>query len=97
MQATNQVFIGGAYLTWNIETIFFFFFCSFGLDGLKHFNVQDDQPIVDKILLGIEQMTRTDNKITLCRVKFNLGACKKLTKTKIDSLSDTARNFFQFI
>ena len=74
-----------------------FLFYSFGLDGLKHFNVQDDQPIVDKILLGIEQMTRTDNKITLCRVKFNLRACKNLTKTEIDSLSDTARNFFQFI
>ena len=59
--------------------------------------MQDDKPIVDKILLGIEQMTRTDNKITLCRFKFNLGACKNLTKTEIHSLSDTARNFFQFI
>ena len=42
-----------------------FFFDSFGLDGLKHFIIQDDKPIVDKILLGIEQMNRTDKKITL--------------------------------
>ena len=42
-------------------------------------------------------MTRTDNKITLCKVKFNLGACRELTKTEIDSLGDIARNFFRFI
>ena len=70
-----------------------FFFDSFGLDGLKHFIIQDDKAIFDKILLGIDQMDRTDQKITLCRIKFNLGACKDLTKEEIDSLSDTARNF----
>ena len=42
-----------------------FFFDSFSLSGLKHFIIQDDKPIVDKILLGIEQMNRTDKKITL--------------------------------
>ena len=42
-------------------------------------------------------MDRTDNKLTLCKIKFNLGACKHLTKDEIDSLSDTARNFFYFI
>ena len=74
-----------------------FFFDSFGLDRLKHFIIQNDKPIVDKILLGIEQMDRTDQKITLCRIKFNLGACKNLSKEEIDSLSETARNLFQFI
>ena len=73
-----------------------FFFDSFGLDGLKHFIIQDDKPIVDKILLGIEQMNRLDNKITLCKIKFNLVACKDLTEEEIDSLSDTARKFFRF-
>ena len=28
---------------------------------------------------------------------FNLGACKMLLEEEIDSLSDTARNFFRFI
>ena len=74
-----------------------FFFNSFGLDGLKHFIIQDDKPIVDKILLGIEQIDRSDNKIALCKIKFNLGACKHPTKEKINSLSETARNFFYFI
>ena len=74
-----------------------FLFDSFGLDGLKHFIIQDDKPIVDKILRGVEQMNRSDQKITLCKIKFNLGACKDLTKKEVDSLSDTARNFLNFI
>ena len=41
-------------------------------------------------------MTRTDNKITLCRIQYNLNACKNLSKKGLDSLSDTARNFFHF-
>ena len=74
-----------------------FFFDSFGLDGLKHLIVQDHKPIVEQILLGVEKMTRTDNKITLCKIRFNLGACKTLSKDEIVSLSDTARNFFRFV
>ena len=42
-------------------------------------------------------MNKTDQKITLRKIKFNLGACKELTKKEIDSLSDTARDFFYFI
>ena len=74
-----------------------FFFDSFGLDGLKHFIIQDDKKIIHKILIGIEQMNKTDQKITLCKIKFNLGAYKELPKKEIDSLSDTARDFFYFI
>ena len=42
-------------------------------------------------------MNRTDQKITLCKIKFNLGACKELSKEEIDSLSDTARDFLNFV
>ena len=73
------------------------FFDSFGLDGLKHFIIQDDRKIVEKILFGTEKMTRTDNKITLCKIQFNLNACKNLSKSELDVLSDTASNFFRFI
>ena len=74
-----------------------FFLDSYGLDGLKHFIIQDDKAIIDKILVGIDKMDRTDNKITLCKVKFDLGACKGLTEDEIDLLSDTARQFFYFV
>ena len=56
--------------------------------------MQDDKPVAEKILLGVEKMTRTDNKLTLCKVHFNRGACKSLSEEEIYSLSDTARNFF---
>ena len=42
-------------------------------------------------------MNKTNQKITLCKIKFNLGACKELCEKEIDSLSDTARDFFYFI
>ena len=74
-----------------------FFFDSFGLDGLKHLIVEDDRKIVEKILFGTEKMTRTDNKIILCKIQFNLNVCKNLSKRELDSLSDTATNFFHFI
>ena len=38
-------------------------------------------------------MDKIDQKITLCKIKFNLGACKQLSKEEIDSLSDTVRDF----
>ena len=42
-------------------------------------------------------MTRTDNKITLVNIIFSLNACKSLTKKELDTLSNTATNFFHFI
>ena len=39
-----------------------FLFDSFRIEGLKHFIVQDDRKIIEKVLFGIEKMTRTDNK-----------------------------------
>ena len=42
-------------------------------------------------------MNKTYQKITLCKIKFNFGACKELPEKEIDSLSDTAKDFFYFI
>ena len=42
-------------------------------------------------------MTRTDNKITLFNIRFNLNGYKNLYKKGIDALSDTAKNVFHFI
>ena len=64
---------------------------------INHAVIQDDQKIINKILIGIKQMKRTDRKITLYKIKLNLGACKELPKKEIDSPSDTARDFFYFV
>ena len=79
------------------RTDIYIFFYSYGIEGLKHFIIQDDKEIVDKNLIGIEKVDRTDDKITLCKIKFNLSTCKDLIEDEIISLSDTARNFFYFI
>ena len=42
-------------------------------------------------------MTRTDNKIALCKIQFNLNSCKNLSKDEFDALSDTTTSFFHFI
>ena len=73
------------------------FFDSFGVDGVKTFIIRDDKKVVQKILFGKEQSIRTDNKITLVNIKFNLNACKNLSKKELDNLSDTARDFFYFV
>ena len=74
-----------------------FFFYSFGLDGLKAFIIQDDKNCIEKILFGTKQMTKTNIKITLVNIRFNLNTCKNLSKKELDSLSDRASNFFHFI
>ena len=53
--------------------------------------------VIEKILLCTEQMTWTDDKLTLVNIKFNLNACKNLSKKELDASSDTAANFFHFI
>ena len=59
--------------------------------------MQDDKKIIEKVLFGTEKMTRTDNKITVCKIQFDLNACENLSKTELDPLSDTAANFFQLL
>ena len=93
--------LGGIYSWWSILDIELkkdiFFFDSFGLDGLKHFVIQDDRDIIEKILFGTEIMTRTESKFTLSSTCFNLNAYKNLSVEERDALSDRASNFFHFI
>ena len=74
-----------------------FIFDSFGVDDLKNFIIQDDKKVIEKILFKTDQMKRTDDKITLVNIKFNLNACNDLSKKELDVLSDTATNFFHFV
>ena len=97
---TNNYSKGGTHW-WSILNIEpktdIFFFDSFGLGGLRHFIIQDDKKVIEKFLFGTEKSTRTDNKITLANIRFNLNACKNLSNRELDALSDTATNFFHFI
>ena len=61
------------------------FFDTFGGDGIKSLLIQDNQKVIEKILLGNEQLTRTDKKIMLGNIKFSLNACKNLSKNKLEN------------
>ena len=73
------------------------FFDMFGVDDLKSFIIQDDQKVIEKVLCGTEQLTRTDKEIILVNIKFSSNACKHLSKNELDNLSNTARDFFYFV
>ena len=55
-----------------------------------------NKKVIEKILFGAEQLTRADNKINLVNIKFNLNACKNLSKKGLDNLSNAAHDFFKF-
>ena len=74
-----------------------FLFDSFGLDDLKHFIIQDCQNIIEKVLFRTEKMTRIDSKITLFNIRFNRNNYENLSVGELDTLSDTAINFFRFV
>ena len=65
------------------------FFYSFGIDGIKHFIVQDDKKTVGKVLKGIELANKKDDKITLIKLKFSMNWYYNLTANEIDK---TLRN-----
>ena len=73
------------------------FFDSFSVDGLKNFIIQDDKKVIEKILFKTDQMKRTDDKITLVNIRFNLNACNDLSKKEFGALSDAATNFFHIV
>ena len=72
------------------------FFYSFRIEGSKNFIIQDNKNIIQKILNGIEKMTRTDIKLTLVNTKFSTDAYKNLNKNELDSLSLSLSLFILF-
>ena len=86
---------------WNIFDIEpkneIFLFDSFGVEELKNFIIQDDGKIINKIITGIENIERIDNKLMLVKLKFSIKAFNKFSNEKIKRLSETAQDFFHFI
>ena len=73
------------------------FFDSFGIVGLKIYIIQDDQKIIEKVLLEIPKMKRTDNKLMLVKIKYGKENYMKLTKREISELSNSVKDLFHFI
>ena len=67
------------------------FYYSFGIDGMKHFIVQDNKKAVEKVLKGIELANWKDDKMTLIKLKFSMNRYYNLTA------NETAQNLFHLI
>ena len=86
---------------WNILNIFptsgIFFFDLFGTTMLKYFIVTDNKKVINKVLKGIEQIDKTDQKPTLQKSKFSIAGYKGLTNNNIMLLSETSRDFLHLL
>ena len=85
---------------WSIMNISHFtkkravFFCSRGIEGMKHFIVSKDKKIAVKILKRIETIDQEDKKLTLCKLKFSMNVYEKLTENKIKKFQKVFKTFF---
>ena len=68
-----------------------FLFDSFGFIGLKDFIIDDDRQILDKFFYGLEKINKSDKKINLTYLRFDIVSFKKINKS---SLTPTAQDFF---
>ena len=70
-------------------------FDSLGLDGFKFFIVDNDENI-DKLLYSFRKckVSISNQKLTLCTMKFSINNLEKLAYTKKKQLRDTAQISF---
>ena len=74
-------------------------FDSLGLDGFKFFIVDNDENIIDELLNNFRKckVSITNQKLTLCTMKFSINNWEKLAYTKNKKLTDTAQFFFHLL
>ena len=71
-----------------------FLFDSFGISGMKHFIVNDDKKIVEKVIKGLRLADQKDKKLTLAKLKFSMNSNENLAENETKSLSESAQDLF---
>ena len=74
-------------------------FDSLGLDGFKFFIVDNDENIIDELLNNFRKckVSITNQKLTLCTMKFSINNWEKLAYSKNKKLTETAQFFFHLL
>ena len=74
-------------------------FDSFGLEGFKLFKVDNDETIIDELLFVFTKckVSLTNQKITLCTMKFSTNTWEKLAHQKKEQLTVVTQNFFHLL
>ena len=70
---------------------------SFGFLGFKHFIVDNDKNIIDKMLFNLEKFNKKDTKIDLVSLNFSIESYKKIKAKSLDNLTNTTKNFFNLL
>ena len=74
-------------------------FDSLGLDGFKIFIVNSYERIIDELLFNFKKckISLTDQKITLCEMKFSVSTWENMPHTKKEQLTKIAQKFFHLL
>ena len=67
---------------------------SFGFLGFKHFIVDNDKNIIDKMLFNLENLNQKDAKINLSSLNFWIESYKKIKEKSLDDLTNTAKDSY---
>ena len=72
---------------------------SLGLDGFKIFIVDNDKRITDELHFNFKKskISLTDQKITLCEMKFSVTTWENMPHTKKEQNIETAQNVFHLL
>ena len=75
-----------------------FLFDSFGVEGFKHFIVDNDQKNINELLYNFKKCeSKSSKKLKLCTTKFCVETWQKISQKTKDQLTDTAQNFFHLL
>ena len=71
-----------------------FLFDSFGLEGSKHFIVNNDQQIINQLLYNFKKCeSKTNQKLQLCVIKSCVETWQNMSQKTKDQLTNTAQIF----
>ena len=75
-----------------------FSFDSFGLKGFKLFVVDNDQQIINDLLFNFKKCkSKSNQKLTLCNMKFCVETWQKMPQETKNQLTETAQNLFHLL
>ena len=75
-----------------------FLFDSLGSEGFKLFVVDNDEQIISDLLFNFKKCkSKSNQKLTLCNMKFCVETWQKMPQKTKDQLTETAQNLFRLL
>ena len=75
-----------------------FLFDSLGLDGFKIFVVNNQETVINELFYNFKRCeSQSNNKLTLCSMKFCVKTWQKMSQKTKSRLTETAQNLFHLL